>query len=250
MSDELEILKKRFIELGRKTERGYFTFSDFLGLAEQNAFNLVKRDIICKYTVFGGADGTERIMIRFGDPEELGYEMPFPIRCIKIEPKAIKFAEKLGHRDYLGAILNLGIERSSVGDIIIRGAIAYLFSKEEISDFIVNELETVRHTSVKASYIDEVPEGELYRTERKNVQVASARIDALVARVFNSSREDAQSLFKKRLVYLNGEECESGSKALKEGDTVSVRGHGRFVYHGYLSLTKKGRLNAEVEIYI
>ena len=96
MSDELEILKKRFIELGRKTERGYFTFSDFLGLAEQNVFNGAKRDITCTYTAFGGANGTERVMMRFGDPEELGYEMPFPIKCIKIEPKAVKFAEKLG----------------------------------------------------------------------------------------------------------------------------------------------------------
>lgn len=250
MSDETELLKNRFKELARKTERGYFTFSDFLGLSEQNLFSSVKRDISCPYTAFGGASGTERIMIRFGDPDELGYELPFPIKCLKIEPRSAKFAERLTHRDYLGAILNLGIERSSVGDIVVKENLAYVFVKEEIANYVLSELARVKHTDVILCEAEDIPEGELYRTQTKNVQVASARIDALIARVFSTSREDAQTLFKKRLVYLNGEECENTSRALKDGDKVSVRGYGRFIYLGYSNLTKKGRLNASVEIYI
>ena len=82
--------------------------------------------------LFGGAAGAERVMIRFGDEESLGYEQPFPIAIIKAEPVSPKFAEKLTHRDFLGAILNLGIERSTVGDIIVRESTAYFFVKEDI----------------------------------------------------------------------------------------------------------------------
>ena len=250
MNDERELLRKRFLELGRKTERGYFTFSDFLGLSEQNIFALAKKELPCRFTIFGGVDGAERVMIRFGDTEELGYEQPFPIKCLIIEPKSPKFADKLTHRDFLGALINLGIERSSLGDIVIRDNSAFLFCKEEIAPFILSELTRVRHTDVKLSEAEELPAGSLYKTETKSIQVASERIDAMIARVFNTSREDAQTLFKKGLVFLNGEVCESTSKTLKEKDKVSVRGHGRFIYLGYSGLTKKGRLNATVEIYV
>ena len=86
MSDT-ELLKKRFSELAKKSyDGGYYTFSDFLGLPEQAAFREIERNLVGKHEMFGGAVGTERIMIRFGNPDELGYDAPFPIVCIKAEP--------------------------------------------------------------------------------------------------------------------------------------------------------------------
>ena len=121
MNNEEELLYKRFIELSKKSENGYYLFSDFLGLNEQSIFNEAKLKFgHSKYTLFGGANGCERIMVRFGDAEEFGYEEEFPIKIILAEPKAPKFADKLTHRDFLGAILNLGIERKAIGDIIIK----------------------------------------------------------------------------------------------------------------------------------
>ena len=250
MNDEKELIKKRFLDLARKSDNGYYNFSDFLGLSEQDAFAAIKKEIRVPYITFGGVEGAERVMIRFGDSEDIGYDLPFPIRCLKIQPRSLKFAERLTHRDYLGAILNLGIERSSVGDIVIREKDAYLFIKEELASYVMGELTRVRHTDVMLCEVEDIPKGELYSTERKHVQVVSERIDALIARVFSTSREDSQSLFKKRLVFLNGAECESSSKILKPNDKVSVRGYGRFIYLGYETLTKKGRLNAVVEVYV
>ena len=132
------------------------------------------------YTLFGGASDTERVMARFGAPEEIGYTADFPIRCILIRPKDKKFSERLTHRDYLGTLMGLGIERDTLGDIVIREEGAYLFANEEIAPYIIDNLSRVRHTDVYATLTDTLPEGELYRTREVKVQVVSPRADALI----------------------------------------------------------------------
>ena len=252
MTQDTELLKKRFIELARKADNsGYFTFTDFLGLAEQSAFSEIKKDLRgIKYEVFGGAEGAERVIVRFGSEDELGYSMPYPISIIKVEPASQKFAEKLTHRDFLGAILNLGIERDTLGDIVIIDNVGYIFALDDIANYIADSLIRIRRTDVNATIVTDLPEGELYRTERKTIQISSERLDAVVAKVFSLSRDDAQSLFKKRLVYANGKEIDSSSYTPKENEKISVRGHGRFIYIGTQSLSKKGKLNVAIDLYI
>ena len=250
--DDVELLKKRFIELANKSyNSGIFLFTDFLGLMEQSAFNEVKRAIApLPYSIYGGAEGAERVMIRFGDEESLGYSVPYPIVCIKAEPVSQKFADKLTHRDFLGALLNLGIERSTLGDIPILDNVGYIFAKEDIAEFIISELKRVKRTDVKLSIVDELPEGELYKTERRKIQANGERLDAVVAKVFSLSREEAQSLFSKKLVFVDGKLCENTSYIPKRSERISVRGYGRMVYLGYESTSKKGKLNIEVDLYV
>lgn len=252
MISDTELLKKRFLELARKSfGSGIFTFTDFLGLAEQSAFAEIKKELRgVTYEAFGGAVGAERVMIRFGSEDEIGYSMPFPISVIKAEPVSQKYADKLTHRDFLGAILNLGIERDVLGDIVIIDNVGYIFAKEDIASYIADSLTKVKRTDMKVCVTDTLPEGELYRTERKTVQVSGERLDAIIAKVFSLSRDDAQSLFKKRLVFADGRQIDSTSYTPKENEKISVRGHGRFIYIGTQSLSKKGKLNIALEIYI
>ena len=120
-SDEKEIhqLRNRLHDLAEKTfNQGIFTFTGFLGLSEQDVFWQEEgRLSYAGYCLEGGYETADRVVVRFGNQEELGYETPFPIVCIHIEPLARKFADELSHRDFLGALMNLGIERSTVGDI-------------------------------------------------------------------------------------------------------------------------------------
>lgn len=252
MISDTELLKKRFLELARKSfGSGIFTFTDFLGLAEQAAFAEIKKELRgVTYEAFGGAVGAERVMIRFGSEDEIGYSLPFPISVIKAEPVSQKYADKLTHRDFLGAILNLGIERDTLGDIVIIDNVGYIFAKEDIASYIADSLTKVKRTDMKVCVTDTLPEGELYRTERKTVQVSGERLDAIIAKVFSLSRDDAQSLFKKRLVFADGRQIDSTSYTPKENEKISVRGHGRFIYIGTQSLSKKGKLNIALEIYI
>ena len=251
MTDEDILVKKRLSELIRKSESGgYFTFTNFLGLSEQSIFSEILSGNRVAYTAFGGADGAERVILRFGSPEELGYEEDFPIKTLKIEPKSQKFADKLSHRDFLGSLMNLGIEREMLGDIVIINNVGYLFAKEEICEYICTSLTKIKHTDVTVSITESLPEGELYRTEMRKIQLSSERLDAVVAKTFSLSRDDAQSLFKRGLVFVNGKCIESTSYTPKAGEVISARGHGRLIYRGYDSTSKKGKLNVSVELYV
>ena len=252
MSDELELLKKRLCELYDKADRaGYFTFTDFLGLAEQSVLSeLGARLHPAAVTRYGGADGAERIMVRFGNPDEIGYDAPFPISCVRIEPLSQKFADRLTHRDFLGALMNLGIERSTLGDVVIRDNIGYVFADDEMAKFICSEITRVKRTDVKALIVEDVPTGELYKTEDKRIQIQSERIDAVIAKTYSLSREDAQALIKRSLVFVNGRQVVSSSYPPKENDKISVRGYGRLIYRGFDTMSRKGKLNAIVSVYI
>ncbi len=252
MTPDSELLKRRFIELARKSfNAGIFTFTDFLGLAEQSAFNEIKKELRgIPYEAFGGAVGAERVIIRFGSEDELGYSLPYPISVVKAEPLSPKYADKLTHRDFLGAILNLGIERDTLGDILIIDNVGYIFALEGIATYIADSLVKVKRTDVSAKIVTELPDGQLYRTERRTVQANGERLDAIVAKVFSLSREDAQNLFKRGLVFADGREIDSTSYIPKENEKISVRGHGRFIYLGTQSLSRKGKLNIAVDLYI
>ena len=106
---------KRIRELANLSyQRDIVTFSDFLNLNEQNMVSSLKRQfpqIVME--IFGGYENAERQMVAF-HPDALAFTWEYPIDCLKIEPKAIKFSESLTHRDYLGALLNLGIELSLI----------------------------------------------------------------------------------------------------------------------------------------
>ena len=52
------------------------------------------------------------------------------------------------------------------------------------------------------------------------------------------------------IVFVNGKETVSSSYTPKEGDRISVRGHGRFIYKSFDSTSRKGKLNAVVEVYV
>ncbi|MBQ8879457.1 MAG: hypothetical protein IJY69_01290 [Clostridia bacterium] len=252
MSDELDILKSRCLELAKKSHgSGIYLFTDFLGLSEQSALREIGPQLqgyIC--TEFGGVEGAERVMVRFGDPDQIPYDAPFPIQTLLIAPIAPKFAEKLSHRDYLGALMNLGIERGKLGDIVQREGCAYLFTREEIADYIRNNLTRVRHTDVKVTLVDGVPAGDIYTTERRRIVLSGERVDAVIAKVYNLSREESAKLFVRGLVFVNGKEISSPSHKPRENDKISVRGYGRFIYVGTESTTKRGRLGVAVDVYV
>ena len=261
--NESEIIKNRIIDLSRMSyERGIYTFSDFLTLAEQSDFIEVLRSgklYNNDYSTYGGYEGSERVMIRFGSEESLGYEQAWPISCIKISPLNHKFSEDLSHRDILGSLMNLGIKRHLLGDILIPNnsdltsnnqPAAYVFAEEHIADTLCHELTRIRHTSVLATIIDnpeEIPQPTL---KECTLQVKSERIDLIVAHTFNLSRSQAADLFMAQKVFIHGRLMENESHTLKVGDLTSVRGYGRFIYQGASGSTRKGNLIVTISKYV
>jgi len=252
MTGEELLLQKRLIELAEKAYgQGSYTFTNFLGLAEQDVLSRTERDIRhVPKTLFGGAEGCQRVMVRFGDEDLCGYDQPFPIVCLCAAPTAPKYADKLTHRDILGALMNLGITREQLGDIVLRDNTAYIFATEKIAPYIADNLTKAKHTQLTVRIVDALPDGALFTLETRQCVVASQRIDGIVAHAYKHSRNQVNELFRGGKVFLNGRCCENTGTVLKEGDTVSVRGEGRFIYRGAVRTTKSGNLSVEIDVYV
>ena len=248
---EVQQLKNRFRDLADKAfSQNMFTFTGFLGLSELDVFRQLERELsYAGFMLFGGAKETDRQMIRFGSAEELGYEVDFPIVCIHIKPLAAKFADVLSHRDFLGALMNLGIERSALGDIRVGDREAYLFCLESMAEFVCENLTQVKHTHVKCVPVESAAEVPQEEPEHVAVQVASMRADAVIAKVYNRSREACLELFRAQKVYVDGRLCENNSRQLKTGETVNVRGYGKFKVLGEPRETRKGRISVEAAVF-
>ena len=240
---------KRFTELAdRSSQSGIFTFSTFHSRETASlAFDAASDKEV---SLWGGTENSERVVARFGDPNELSYDEPFPIRILLIEPKQAKYSETLTHRDFLGAILNLGIERDMVGDILVKNNSAYCFVLEKLADVFCSDLDRVKHTAVSCKIVEEVPEDCLPKLKEENITVTSPRLDAILAKVYHLSRTDAKDLFEDEKVILNGRICRNPETVLKENSIVSVRGYGKLEYHGEERTTKKGKTGITIWRYV
>lgn len=243
--NEEDVIVKRFKELAQRAYAGnYYTCTGFLGIAQISLLKkLFASDGDIKgmpYMLYGGMDGCERCMAAFGSSELFGYEYEFPIDCVIIKPRMQKYADRLSHRDVLGAVLNLGTDRSNTGDIYLKDNVAYMFCAQSMSSYITDNLEKVKHTFVTCSVADTLPDFMDNRITEK-CHAASERVDALVSAAYKLSRGKAAALIKSGRIYINGFLCESAGRAVKINDIVTVRGFGRFEYMGVEKTTAKGR---------
>lgn len=244
------VFTNRLKELSEKSDKNSrFTFTEFLSLDEQSTLKSLERELYF-FTLFGGADGCERVVARFGSPSDFGYEEEFPISIIKIAPKLKKFSDELSHRDFLGALMNLGIERKFLGDIIVKDNVAYVFALNKMAEYIAENLLKVKHTAISAEIVFDVPEDRLFPTESISIPVSSLRLDCLIAGIYNLSRSQVVELFSAQKVFINGRLIENISHIPKEKDIISLRGFGRFIFSSVGGLSKKGRTYVTLEKYI
>ena len=251
MNKEELMLRKRLIDLSNQAfRRDIVTFSDFLNLNELNILHTTPKDMFpVRYETYGGYELAERQMAVFL-PDALYYEYSFPVCTVEIEPLNQRFSESLTHRDYLGSLMNLGIERSKFGDIIIDEKTAYIFVCEEIAEYIVDNLTRVKHTVVKTSVkeIQDISYEPKY--EELKGTVPSVRLDTVLSVAFPLSRSKLTAYIEAGKVFVNGKLITSNGFHLNEGDIISVRGMGKIAYDKVLSETKKGRLYVSVKKYV
>jgi len=251
--NEETLIKRKILDAATKAyQQNIYTYTNFLGISELAVYHSMSKDLsFIEHHCFGGNDACERQMIQFGSEKDFGYSEKFPIHLIKISPLSPKFAEKLNHRDYLGALMNTGIERSLLGDIIIKELDAYLFCVNHISDFITKNVFSVKHTNVTCTICNDTAI-EMLQPKLKELEViaASPRVDAVVASITKLSRNSANDLFAAKKIYINGICCENKSCQLKAGDILVIRGTGKFIYESCGNETRKGRVYIHLKQYI
>lgn len=247
MQNEEEQLRRRFEELAdRARTRGKWTFSRFLTPAEQAV--LKKSPAGTHAVLLGGHPGAERALAAFG-PDGEDTPAQAPVVCLCAAPAAPKFAPALTHRDFLGALMALGLKRETLGDIVVADNCGWVFCDPAAADFIQQNMDRVARTAVRVTRPDTVPALAAALPEISQISAASDRLDALAAAVWNLSRSESRALFSAGRVFVNGGSAENPARACAPGDTVSVRGFGRFDFVGISGETRRGRLRADVRIY-
>ena len=251
MTKEEQQLEKHFLDLARTAyQREIMTFSDFLNLNELNILHRTPKDQFkARFETYGGYELAERQMVAFL-PDALCYEWSYPFVCIHAVPQYPKYAEKLTHRDVLGALMHLGLDRSKIGDIVVLENDIYIFCSETISDFIMDQFTQIRHTMIRSSVIEDVSTLKVHPVfEEHDDMVASNRIDAIIARAYHLSRSEAAAYLTAEKVFINGRCITNCNQSCDNGDIVSVRQKGRFVFETDQSLSKKGKLRVRFMIY-
>ena len=246
-----QLFKKRLEELAQTAfMNSVYTHTPFLSEREQSLFHEMRQELsFADASLYGGHEDYYRCIVVFGSKEMFGYEGEIPLACAKISPLFKKFAETLTHRDYLGALMNLGIERNQIGDILISDGEAFVFCFRHMAEFLCRELTKVRNTQVETVGVDfkEIHYRQEYST--KDGFVSSPRLDALVGLAFGLSRSKALSLFQSQKVFIRGKMETRNSYQAKPEDVISVRGFGKFRFQELGRETKKGRFHVKLQIY-
>ncbi len=198
---------------------------------------------------FGGHEKAERKIIGFCPDYQTLLPAQFPILPLQITPAL--FSGKLTHRDYLGSILGLGIDRNKVGDIFLYDDSAIALVHADIMSYIVLNLSKVAHSRVELMEISlsEVSSPKVNMKET-NTTVLSLRADAVVSAGFHIARGQAADLIHSGKVFINGSLVLSISTLLKEGDLLTVRGIGRIQLHKIIGKTKKDRFSIIIHRYL
>ncbi|NLM13178.1 MAG: hypothetical protein GX209_05490 [Epulopiscium sp.] len=226
------------------------TFTDFIDmykLGKYISMTYAISDLTIK--AFGGYAESERKIIGFcPDYRELQDE-DFPITAIEVLLKSFN-EETISHRDYLGSILGLGIERSKIGDILVYEQKAIFFVHKDIAPYIANNLSKIRNIKAEAK---EMLLEEIILPQPKVKEIASTvsslRADSILSAGFQLSRSKIVDLIKSEKALINGVFANPASQ-VKEGDFLTLRGFGKIKLVEIRGKTKKDRISIVIHRYV
>lgn len=230
--------------------------TDFLNMYEQElAINILNKLGLKTYYLFGGKENTERNMLIIY-PEKLTEEMARKnnkniIGIIRINlPRDLE--DEYDHRKYLGAIMKLGIEREKFGDIIVSHLGADIVVAKDLVDYLIQNLKSLtRFQSAEISQIEleDLKNIQISKLEISSI-VTSLRLDNIVSVLAKTSRSKADEIINQERVFLNYKLETKASRQVKVGDTITIRGKGRFNFKEISGNTKKGRFIIKIDKFV
>jgi len=229
--------------LSEKCGKTIFT-NDFLPPVLWNSLLKLKQEFDIEIEAFGVFEDAERRMLAFTSSAIEQY----PIDILKITNKS-QFST-LKHKDYLGAVMALGIKREKLGDFILNENHCYVPVCSEISDYILFNLQTVGKNPCEVTVISDLSmEMPSVNLEDMTIISSSLRVDCIVSELCNLSRNSATEIIKQGKVQINYEPIYEKDYMLKDNSVLTVRGYGKFKFCSQISETSKGRLKIKIQKY-
>ena len=245
MTKEEQILSATLRDRCRQAEnRGLPTHTGFLSPAElalAESFCIAEK---ARFVLDGGYEDAERRICIFLPRDFDAEERLAPDLLCILKVGAPKGSRELTHRDYLGAILGLGVDRSVVGDILVRKDGADIIVLREMAGYLAQNFCSAGRASVgvEIAELSELDAGE-QRTEEFRDTVASLRLDSIAAGAFRMARGKAQEAIRMGLVSVNGRQVLKPDSEVDEGDRISFRGKGKTVLTEVGGRTRKDRIS-------
>ena len=241
---------RRLLDLAEQVVKGKpFRVSDFMspaGLAIADAVRANYPGI--RVDAFGGYEGAERLRIAFVDTNFQG-TVNHGVSLVNVswDPRF----RLLTHRDVLGSLMGLGLERGKFGDIIIRQGGAQVLVDSSVAHFVVDNFVKIAMVTVKCELgdlSDIIPKEEKIKEVRTTV--ASLRLDAVASSGFSLSRTKLVSAVNAGLLQVNWQPAKDPSQEFKVGDIISMRGRGRMKVEAITGTSKKGRIGVYLKRFM
>lgn len=160
--------------------------------------------------------------------------------------------KELKHKDYLGGIMSLGVTREKFGDLFVKNNQAYVVTFPAMANYLQSELHQVGSSEVSVSIEEYSTVKEMLSPTyiTSEVIVSSLRLDGVVAEMARCSRSNAVDMIKRGQVLVNYSEQKEKAKEVKEGDTITIRGKGKYKIGKILGTTKKDNLKVSLMKFV
>lgn len=224
----------------KRAKQTGFVLTKFLDTAESSSLRVQKENSLNIY-YSGGYEEAERVRAIIVDSNETEpVEDEFQIRLIEATFKANN--TNINHRHVLGTLMSFGFKREHLGDIIVTENASYIYVTNEMAPYIIEQLDKINNIPVETKILDTNILPITKEIKQENINVASLRLDVVIAKVLCKSRSDVLELINKGFVQLNHIEKTNPSYFLKENDLISIRHFGRITIGEVVATTKKDRL--------
>ena len=226
-------------------ERGITRFTPFLDEREQSIASCAAATFGCKGGAWGGFGGALRAVYAFSEEDSpLPEEYPISSGTVRWRKNYM-----IHHRDLLGTLMSLQIKRETIGDILVGEGEAVLFILPSVAPILLQSVTKVGGVGIvcEEGHPMLLPQ---VRKERHEGIAASLRADCITAMLTGKSRSEAARLIRAGLVAHGGRIIINPSCPVAAGESISIRGVGKFFLCGVGNETRSGRLHVAYEKYI
>ncbi len=246
LNEEERYLSVHIADMQRLAQKsGVPRFSAFLNEREAIVAERAVRGSLCFYGGYEGAMRKVCGVLEGTYAQDLPPEDIFPVQAVTF---SFRKSDRLTHRDFLGALLALGIDRKLLGDILVAEGYAVVFLLDTAGQLVLG-VDKIGKTGVTAESGITKPLPE-QKTQKIETTVSSLRLDCIVSAAANTSRERSAALIRSGMVNADFSPCTNVSAEVKENTVISIRGSGRFRLTGISGETRKGRIRITIEKYV
>ena len=244
--DERTQLRLMLRQSAEKAARsGQPAVSRFLPVSEESTALHEAYEAGCEVSFDGGWPDAERVQACFHDADE---EPVFTGVGLRITWNS-RFSPP-EHRALMGSLMALGIDRSCFGDLLLQEDAAFLMALPAAAEQLPAAWREAGRISIRVEKMDEAPQLRRQEGELMRATVASLRLDSIVSAGLRLSRAKAAEMVQAGLVSVDHRVELRCDRLIAEGQTLSLRGHGRVILRETGERTRKDRIPVVLECLV